>query len=310
MTEFQHVSSIGYKDRISGLEDNLKSFLDWSFLKIGGFINVNIPTSGLSNTGNFHTLKLVSDAAEPGRVWEAPRKDWVYESGIVYNSTQPNLFSGVYLNNTLLPAPSGSGAYTYSVNYPLGRIQFDNNVSSNSSVQCSYSHRYVQTYKASDSIWWKEVQKETYDPGSFKQQGDHSITSNHRVQMPAIMIELTPRTIMTPYQLGNTHNIIVQDVLLHVFTQNPSQRNALMDILLLQKDIVFWLYDINQIMKDNAYPITARGTINPEGLNYDIMSKEYKSHWCTIKNATMSELNTLSSSLYNGIVRWSIEILP
>ena len=87
-TQFHHVNSIGEKNRISSLEDNLKDFMDWSFLQVGGFINVNIPTSG-GKSSDFHTLVPVSEPSERSKVWEAPRKDWVYESGVSYSSTSP-----------------------------------------------------------------------------------------------------------------------------------------------------------------------------------------------------------------------------
>jgi hypothetical protein len=328
MTQFNHVQSIGKKDRLSGLEDNLKGFLDWSFLQIGGFVNVSIPTSGLvtaPNTG-FHILKCVSDPSVPSKTWEAPRKDWVYENSsyinnpatIAYNpygsvasglNTSPVSFSGVYLNNTFLPAPSGSGNYTYQVNYPLGHIVFNNKVAATSTVTASYSYRYVQVYKASESVWWKEIQKETYNP-QIKTDGDYSITSNHRVQLPCIMIELIPRTEMIPYQLGTTENIVIQDVLLHVFAPTANQRNNIIDTLLLQKDNSFWLYDVSAVIKNNAYLLNRNGNINPSGYNYNILIDNFKDHWSTIKKATLSELNNISSSLYNGIVRWSIEIFP
>lgn len=310
-TQFQHVSSIGSKDRVSSLEDNIKSFLDWSFLNIGGYINVSIPTSGINTINNFSTLKPVSNPSVPsGRVWEAVRKDWVYESGINYNGSSPALFSGVYLNNTFLPAPTGSGNHSYSVNYPLGRINFSFNVSASSTVVAAYSHKYIQVYKSSDAVWWKEVQKETYNPDNFKQTNEYSIAANHRVQLPAIVIELIPRTILSPYELGTTENIITQDLLLHIFTQNANQRNSIIDTLLLQKDNVFWLYDVNQVVKNNQTELKISGEINPSGINYPEAINLYKNHWVMIKNSTIVELNTLSSSLYNGVVRWSMEILP
>lgn len=75
---FHNVKSITEKHRSSILEDNLKSFLDWSFLEIGGFINVNIPTSGITGTVGFHSLQKANDNTIRGnRLWEAPRKDWV-----------------------------------------------------------------------------------------------------------------------------------------------------------------------------------------------------------------------------------------
>lgn len=312
MTQFHNVGSITYKDKISALEDNIKSFLDWSFINIGGFVNVNIPTSGIAggSTG-FHNLKVSNDPTVQGsRLWESMRKDWIYESGISYKDSSPIGFSGIYLNNVFLPAPTGSGNYGYSVNYPLGQIKFNNAVSSTSSVAASYSYRYVQVYKASDAVWWKEVQKETYNPANFKNNGDYSITSMHRVQMPAIILELVPRTKLTPYQLGTTENIWTQDLFLHIFSQTAVQRNTLIDILLAQKDKVLHLYDVDRAVKEHAYPLNQYGNINPSGKNYPNLIDSFKHNYFTIINTSIGELNTLSSTLYNGIIRWSIEIFP
>ena len=44
---------------IDELEENIKAYLDWGFLNIGGYINVSVPTSGLYG-GTFHELKTVS----------------------------------------------------------------------------------------------------------------------------------------------------------------------------------------------------------------------------------------------------------
>lgn len=308
MTTFHNVSSITNKNRISLLEDNVKSFLDWSFLHIGGFVNVGIPTSGVAG-GSFHILKSSEDPVLKDKVWQSPRKDWIYESGIVYESGSPIAFSGVYLNNTFLPAPTGSGSYGYNINYPLGQIVFNNPVSSKSTVIANYSYRYVQVYKSSDNFWWKEVQKETYNPSNFNKQ-DYSITSVHRVQLPAIIVELIPRTIQIPHQLGTVDNIIIQDVFLHIYTENANQRNILVDILLHQKDKTVYLYDVNDVIKNNRYSLNKFGNINPSGYNYPNIIQNFPSYWCTIKDSTIGELNSLSSSLYNAIVRWSIEIFP
>lgn len=308
MTTFHNVTSITNKDRISILEDNVKSFLDWSFLHIGGFVNVNVPTSGISG-GSFHILKSADDTSLKDKVWQSPRKDWVYESGIVYESGSPISFSGIYLNNTFLPAPTGSGSYGYNVNYPLGQIVFNNPVSAKSNVIANYSYRYVQVYKSADSSWWKEVQKETYNPSNFNKQ-DYSITSVHRVQLPAIIVELIPRMTQIPHQLGTTDNIIIQDVFLHIYTENANQRNTLMDILIHQKDKTMYLYDVNDVIKNNRYTLNKFGNINPSGYNYPNIVQNFPRYWCTIKDSTIGELNSLSSSLYNGIVRWSIEIFP
>jgi len=308
MTTFHNVDSITNKDRISGLEDNIKSFLDWSFLHIGGFVNVTIPTSGVVG-GSFHILKNSTDPVMKDKIWQSPRKDWVYESGIVYNSGSPINFSGVYLNNTFLPAPTGSGNYSYNVNYPLGQIVFDKPVSSSSVVTASYSYRYIQVYKSSENFWWREVQKETYNPSNFN-KSDYSITSIHRVQLPAIIIELIPRTVQIPHELGNVNNILIQDLFLHIYTENANQRNTIIDALLHQKDKTLLLYNSNKTIKENRYSLNKFGNINASGYNYPNIIQNFSEHWCTIKDSNLGELNSLSSSLYNGIVRWSIEIFP
>ena len=308
MTTFHNVSSITNKNRISLLEDNIKSFLDWSFLHIGGFVNVTIPTSG-SSGGAFHVLKNADDPSLKNKVWQSPRKDWVYETGITYASGSPIVFSGIYLNNTFLPAPTGSGSYSYNINYPLGQIIFNNPISPQSLVTANYAYRYVQVYKSSDNFWWKEVQKETYNPSNFNKQ-DYAITSNHRVQLPAIIVELIPRTVQIPYQLGSVDNIIIQDIFLHIFTENANQRNILVDALIHQKDKTLNLYDITDVIKNNRYSLNNFGNINPSGYSYPEIVNNFSHYWCTIKDSNIGELNSLSSSLYNGIVRWSIEIFP
>jgi hypothetical protein len=182
--------------------------------------------------------------------------------------------------------------------------------SSSSSVIASYSYRYIQTYKASDSIWWKEVQKETYSPSNYKANGDYAITSIHRVQLPAIILELAPSTKLKPYELGTTENIWTQEIFLHIFAQSATQRNTIIDILIAQKDKVLHLYDSDAVAKTLSFGLDKYGAINPNGKNYPQLVDEFQYNYFTIINTSLGELNTLSSTLYNGIVRWSIEILP
>jgi hypothetical protein len=311
MTTFHNVGGINERNNISSIEDNMKSFLDWSFLNIGGFINVKIPNSGITTTGNLYTLKpVIENSTTAIKTWEGLRKDWVYESGINYNNFSPTAISGIFLNGNYLPGPTGSGNYGYNINYPLGRVVFNNSVSSTSNVRLDYSYRYVQTYKANEAIWWKEVQAETYNPANYKPSGDYSITANNRAQLPAIVIETIPRTVLLPHQLGTAENIVIQDIFLHVFTENPTHRNNLLDILVAQKDKAFNLYDIDMVNKLKIYPLNIYGNINPTGLNFPALSNNYKKYWCTIKDSTIGEINNISSKLFNGIVRWSVEIFP
>ena len=301
---FLYTDKIGQRGAISNLEDNLKRFLDWSFLNINSYIDVKIPTSGLYSN-DFHKLKAVSDPSQTTKVWESPRKDWVYETGV----GSPIEISGLYLNNTFLPAPTGSGNYGYTIDYRLGRINFNRVVSSTSKVEMEYSYRYLQTYKANESSWWKEVQQYTYS-SPVKPNGDNSITANHRMQLPAIMIETIPRNYQIPSELGSSENHIVQDVFLHIFAENPTIRSNLIDILLAQKDNYIYLHDITNINKDNKSPLDKYGQINPSGQYYGQIydNPTYIQNQGHIINSTLSEMNNLSNNLFNAIIRWSLQI--
>lgn len=306
MSKFKDVNDIGQHNIISSIEDNLKSFLDWGFLNIGGFIDINIPENG--STGPAFAKVMNDPSNNTNTVWETERKDWVYESGVVHKDRSPINISGIYLNNTFLQGPSGSGAYTYSLNYPLGRITFNNPVSPSSKVCLNYSYKYVQVYKANESIWWKELQNNTY----YKNNPDYNISSNHRIQLPAIIVETIARTVLTPYELGTAENVVKQDVLLHVFTENPVQRNSIMDILLLQKDKTLYLNNITKMIKNNVNNLDYKGQPNNNRLNYDQLQNNsaYFLKKCYINNCYTSEMNAFSSSLYNAIIRWTLEIFP
>jgi len=312
MTTFNHVYNIGDKGPVSVLEENIKMFLDWSFLNIGGFVNIKIPTANISS-GNLYQLSL---STEPGSTvntsWESTRKDWVYETGIVYNNTSPINISGVYLNNTFLPSPTGSGSYGYKINYPLGKIVFNNPVSVNSTVSLQYSYRYVQVYKANDTVWWKEFQMETYNATNSKNSPNTKISPDNRIQLPSIVVELTDRTYLRPYQIGSTENIVYQDVLLHVFSETSSYRNSLVDMLLLQKEKTLHLINTQKVVKNGVFSTDINGQRNPNFLNYSQLSgnPNYYTNKYHIKDTSLSETSIIAANLYSAIIRWTLEIFP
>jgi len=309
---FHNIQNISDKPSISQLEDNLKSFLDYSFLSIGGFINVNVPTSGLYN-GDFGTLKPSQDPARTNNtVWEGSRKDWVFETGVCHNNRCPTPISGIYINNIFVPGPTGISPNNYSINYPMGQIIFLSPKPPSTNIKLNYSYRYIQTYTAHECSWWRELQRLSYDPDASAKNKGQIITANHRVQLPCIIVETIARTSQTPYQLGSVDNIIDQDVLLHIYTENASQRDSISDILLIQKDRESYLYDINKVIKDNVYKLDNKGQINNSGLYYnEIMNNSlYRSNIFVIHNSVLSEINSISSTLHSSVIRWTIKIYP
>lgn len=304
MTGFNYVHSIGQRDIVSSLEDNIKSFLDYSFLNIGAFVNVSIPLSSPNTIGPHKCIPISGDPSLPyPKVWAAPRKDWIYETGVSYQDLSATNISGVYLNNTFLPAPTGSGNYGYSLNYSQGRITFHNTINSNSQLYLNYSYRLIQIYKSSDNSWWREIEKNDYNPSTYL---------SNDIQLPSIVLQLVPRSVSIPHELGNSANILQQDMLLHIFTETSTQRNSIIDILLKQKDNTIMLYDINKVIKNNVQSLNYRGEINSQRINYDqlINNPNYILNKCYIINSILSELQSFSAGLHHGVVRWTLEIFP
>lgn len=308
---FNNVDNINDMPSISFLEDNIKKFLDYAFLEIGSFVNVVRPSPDIQNNQGFHVLKHVNDPSLPRRVWEAQRQDWVYENEINYSNNKPININGIYINNTFVPI-TDTGPYSYDLDYNLGRVVFRNDVNTNLLVEAEYSYRHIQTHKSSDSLWFVELQKYSNDSSKFSFFGDHFVTGNHRIQLPCIIIELAPRTILRPYELGSIKNYITQDVLFYVLAENKNKVINIADLLISQKDNTFNAIDLNKIIKDGITDLNVFGHKNSNRISYKILSNsiEYIKNQCIINNTTVIGMSSLSSELYSSTVRWSVEIFP
>jgi hypothetical protein len=312
-TKFNKVSNIGDTLLSSEIENNLKWFLDWSFLGIGGWSNVIIPTSGAFG-GTFDTLRLVNDPSYTnGQVWEGARKDWVWETGSSYSDYDPIQISGVYVNDVL--KGSGDATYGHHYNYPLGRVVFDNAISTTDTVKAEYSYRNVQVYVADEAPWWDELQynslrvDDTYY--SSTGSGAWGILANHRVQMPAIVLEVVPRRRFRPYQLGDLSQFVQQDVLFHVVGENRWWRNQLVDILSYQIDSQLWLFKTDNLILSGAYPLDYRGMKVNSPLNYDdvVNTSEYRYLLAKITDMNITEMESYDARLHEGTVRATLELV-
>lgn len=308
-TKFNFIDSIGENLLISQLESNLKTYLDWSLLEIGSFTNIAIPTSGAFG-GSYDSMRVVKDPSyTDGRVWETARKDWVWETGLTY-ATQPINITGVYISGTMY----GTGSIaSHHYNYPLGRVVFDNPIRTTSTVKISHSYRNVQVYIADQAPWWDELQYNSLrvDNSTFNYtaSGDWNILANHRVQLPAVVIEAIPRRSFKPYEMGNVSNFVYQDVIFHVIAESRWWRNQLVDILSLQKDKTIWLYDNNAILAATGYPLDYRGMRKTNPLMYPTFVQDYRYKMARFFNANVIEMRSLNNRLKTGQVRVTFEIV-
>lgn len=297
---FDNVSSFSDYSLIAQVEENLKMYLDYSFLNIGGFVNVS---SGNTIYGINNAKATVSEANgyAIGKVWETYRKDWIYESGISFNNSTPLNISGIYINNIFLPSPTGSGNYAYTLDYPNGQIIFKNPVPTGSKISINYSYRKCQVYKSSTSNWWAEFRNSIYS----------DLPNEYILQTPSIVIEPTNNSSLIPYQLGDRSFFVDQDILLYIFSDSAVERNNIIDMIRLQKEKNIYMYDINKVIKDGVYPITYTGQINNNGQNYISLlnNPAYSYRKLFIKNVNLMGMETYSKKLFWCILRLTTQTI-
>lgn len=342
--KFSGVDNIGQHLLMSQIENNIKSFLDWGFLNIGAFINVNRPDQNIY--GNI--LAKLKPTQDPnftnGQVWQTMRKDWIWEDNIIYSqcvepvsivtpatpcpisileatpcpeayiqTISPNLIDGIFINNVFYPI-STVGSYAYTVDYINSRIIFTNPIPLSSNVEMEYAYRWVQIYNFDNAQWWRQLQYQT-DANSdhFNQlnKGDFSILSNNRVQLPSIIIETVSRGMSSPWQLGDKSLIMKQELLLHIVSETMADRNKIIDILRLQQDKIIKMYDTNLVIKYGVQPFLINGALNPNRLQYDDLVKcgIYKWNTARLIDIFASDVQSFSPFFSEANVKLTIEII-
>jgi len=309
-TCFKNVDSISDDFLLNILEANFKTYLDWAFLKIGAWFDVNADYGGIHG-GNPHIklLPVIDSSYSNGQVWQTIRKDWVWETGIAYNSGIPIDVSGIYINSSFVPLNSG----TYKINYPQGRITFNSPVSTSANILANYSYRYVQVYRANDAPWFNKIHYSSLQNDNKDivraDDGTWSIGSYQRIQMPAIIVESVPRSRSFPYELGNDNLRIEQDLELKIVAENKNDRNKLLDILRLQQDNVIILYNSNTLAANEDFPLDYDGSRKSGALMYPDMVSQYKYRTCFIKSVDLFELDSVHPNLHMGMARVTTEII-
>lgn len=312
---FVGVNNIGYPLILNELQNNYKSFLEWGFLNIGAFTNIQIPTTNISNL-DLHKLKPINDKNFiPGKVWQGARKDWVYESGISYEGTPPIQIDGIFIDSNFNPVVFDGTGLSYKINYPEGKIIFDDPIDLNSSVELNYSYKNIQIYKIEEFPYWQEIQHRSLENKTgfnmSNDKGDFSINSEHRMQLPIIVIEVVARSSSKPFQLGNISQIWEQDILLHIVSDNPVEKNNITDAIRLQKDRIIYLYSTKNIVANNVNELNYDGSKNINGQNYSSIINNPNYRWieCRIKDINISDIYYTNIRLYGSVVRLTNELI-
>jgi hypothetical protein len=201
----------------------------------------------------------------------------------------------------------------FNIDYPLGRVIFHQPVNITSIVKASYSYKFVQVYRASDSPWFNIIQYSSYNTSNedIKQMdnGEWAIGANHRIQLPTIIIESLPRSRSMPYELGSDNLILEQDIGFYVLAENKNDRNKLLDIIRLQQDSVIYLFNTNKLSQDDNYPLNYYGDIKDGALMYPNIVDQYKWRKCWIKNINLFEIDSPNPNFHRGMARATLEII-
>lgn len=313
-TRLKGVTNIGDSQLSDEIEWNLKAFFDWGLLNVGNFINVSIDQSAIWG-GSFDNLRAVRDPAYTnGQVWETARTNLVWETGVAYSGASPISISGVWVNGSFYE--SDDATYGHHINYPLGRVIFDTAISTSSTVEMNYSYRWANIY-LSDAEWWRELQYDSYrvDDAQFAvhTSGSWGILSNHRVQLPAVVIEIVPRRKFEGYELGNWAMWVEQDVLFHIFSQTRQERNKLIDIISMQNDKTIFLYNINDVIENGKFALDANGTyVSGSPMYPDLVESRgnggFRQRKCLFQNTVVSEIESHNPSLHEGTIRMTMKL--
>ncbi len=275
-TALKGVNNVGDSLLSDQLESNLVSFFQWATLGVGGFFNVNIPASGAYG-GSQHRLRRSEDPNySAGQVWEGFRREWVWESG-VENVYQPIRVSGVYVGGNF-HSISETGAYAHTIDYPNGRVIFDSPISRSSTVTAEYSYR-MHSWSTADVPWFREIQvnSQRVDDFQFLQTGSGawSTMGQSRIQLPAVVVEATPKVTGFGKQMGSFLRTTRQEVKLHVIAETRPDMKWLHDAIGYQVEKTILTYDKNAVLTANRMPLDADGSPQVSGLMYPDMIKAY-----------------------------------
>ena len=293
------------------LLDNFIALYDWGFLDRGQFYNIEIPESGIYG-GDRHKLRPAEDPNySDGQVWEGYRQNWVWESGISATTEQPISISGVFVDNTFYA--TGNVTKPFYIDYPNGRVVFDTAITSTSTVQLEYSHKWVQVVPAQGVPWFRQIQQR-----SFRNEEDFQVSSSGgwvqlgqtRIQLPAVAIEVVPARSMQGYQLGGGQ-WINSDLVFYVISENHWECTNLMDSILYQNDRTVHLFNPTAVAISGVFPFNYRNELNenaiPSGL-YPNMIDDFYYNRCWISESRGNEISQLSPDLYVGSTRCSTQV--
>lgn len=301
---FARVSHFGHSNAIRRLLINLKYFLEWGFLQIGAWHDISSTTPIASGNDPSRLRMDYTPGYLDGQVWVGLRKNWVYETGVVYTdedmSGHSPLTPSIYIDGS---------AYTgdYQIDYDLGRVIFPSGLDLDitNEVKATYSFKNVQVYLGNDAPWLQEIQFDSFDATNHFTQdkdGNWFVGGQHRVQLPLIIIEAFGEGGRLPYELGDIKVKRVQDIYFHVLTADQAMRDNLVDLLVMQGDRCYPLFNVDDAMVAcdiNLYNYAGVA----DNLSYPHLLNKYPWAYSRGERAEVLNLSSPTPEIHSGTVK-------
>jgi len=271
------MASMGRKALV---KSNLEYWLNNKLLTHG--LYVNIP-SGDADIYGHDLSRLVSfsdGAMTSGTVYQSAFKNWVYESGIIpaeSGLTPPVVCSGVYVNGIFRAkdsnSPLYSAAHAHSIDYPNGRVIFNNVISG--TVQAQFSHKTVGVHQATEkNNENKALLIETAFKDNPQASGSDIYPSSKSRTLPSVFIDIIDRR-SKGYELGSASLVSEFFGVFHIWSRDDFVQDLIEDILTDAQHSVILGINFN----DAPYPLNYKGDTNSQFESYDTYSNVHHSYF-------------------------------
>ena len=284
------------------LQYNLKFFLDWGFLNNGAYGIYEYDSASWYDDDESRLHLVVDERYENGKVWEAVGPEFVWESGVSLSSgaVTPFRVSGVHIDNVFYPI-SSTGVNRHHVDYLNARIIFDEPKNIDKDIRVEYTRRSIHVGFADDSDF-RILMLDALEEFQTDSSPSGIPSREHQSWLPSIFVEVD-RGEQRGLQLGGGQ-IKTRYVVFHIFADNPSDRNLLMDWIDYQSRTTFWMADLNSI----TFPFDQYGDLVSGVTNWVDMVSNHPWKRLRVIDSNPVKLNSLNSQLFRARVTWEIEV--
>jgi hypothetical protein len=269
-------------------------------LEKNGYITAGSGLYGIQETG----LMPVSDPRfSDGRVWGGLHSNWVWETGV-----GASVASGVVVDGTFYPTSSTTGTYAHHIDYPNGKVVFDNAISTSATVACNYDYKYINVTRTDGLNWFKQLQQQVSQSDFPNSSGTFSFLPQNNYQVPAIGIEMGNNRGFQGYQLGGGQWIRTS-FYAHCVAEDVYVRDFLVDAVSMQRELSFKMYDLNSIYSSGDFPLTVSGVPISGAKTFPNLVAAHPGRIVRLQEAAVDSIYSLSSRLHVGTVKFTTEII-